>query len=282
LPVVGGAADFIASALAAGLVQPGDALLKFGGSIDILIATDRVAPDPRLFLDYHLVPGLYVANGCMSTGGSGLNWLAAQFGGGEKEAAAAAGLTLHQHLDRLAAQIPAGADGVRIIPYFLGEKTPLHDPAARGTITGLSFSHGIAHLWRALLEAYAYAIAHHVEVFRGIGHRLSTFMACDGGAASRVWMQIVSDVLQEPIQLLNGHPGSCLGAAWTAAIGVGLADDWSGIGAFVGKGDVVRPDPAKRAVYAQGYRDFRELYVRLSGPAWAGGYDAVREDRDGL
>lgn len=264
-PVVGGAADLIASALAAGLTRPGDVLLKFGGSVDVLIAAERAAPDPRMFLDYHLVPGLYVPNGCMSTGGSGLNWLARTFCAGEAPAAEAAGLTLHQHLDRLAAAVPAGAGGVAIVPYFLGEKTPIHDPFARGAITGLSLNHGIGHVWRALLEAYAYAIAHHVEVFSDMGHRLTRFMASDGGASSRIWMQIVADVLQEPVQRLEGHPGSCLGAAWTAAIGTGLTDDWGGIARFVRQGEVLRPDPGHAAVYAQGYRAFRDTYARLAG-----------------
>ena len=57
IPVVGGAADMIASALGAGVVAKGDVLLKFGGSVDILVADDVVAPDARMFLDYHLVPG---------------------------------------------------------------------------------------------------------------------------------------------------------------------------------------------------------------------------------
>ena len=103
-------------------------LLKFGGSADILVATGRIAPDPRMFLDYHLIPGLYVPNGCMASGGSALNWFAAKFAAGEQAAAASAGLTIHQHLDLLAAETPAGADGVHVIPYFLGEKTPIHDP----------------------------------------------------------------------------------------------------------------------------------------------------------
>ena len=263
LPVVGGAADLVASALAAGLVNSGDALLKFGGSIDVLVATDRIAPDRRMFLDYHLVPGLYLPNGCMATGGSGLNWFASTFAGGEKPQAEAAGLSLLQHLDRLAELVEAGAGGVAILPYFLGEKTPIHDARARGAITGLSLSHSIGHLWRALLEAYAYAIAHHVEVFREMGHGVSNYTACDGGAASRIWMQIVADVLDHPIQLLEGHPGSCLGAAWTAAVAVRL-DDWSGISRFVRKADLIRPNTRNTAVYANGYRAFRETYRRLN------------------
>jgi xylulokinase len=265
-PVVGGAADFIASALGAGLTRPGDVLLKFGGSIDVLIATDKARPDRRMYLDYHLVPGLFVPNGCMSTGGSGLNWFAATFAGGERAAAEAAGLTLHQHLDRLADTTPPGADGVRVLPYFLGEKTPIHDPDARGMIAGLSLTHGLGHLWRAMLEAYAYAIRHHVEVLNDMGHATERYLVSDGGANSRTWMQVVANVLQKPVQRLAGHPGSCLGAAWTAAIGTGQTADWSGVARFVTMGEVLRPDPVTAAVYAEGYRAFRDLYRRVAAP----------------
>lgn len=267
LPVVGGAADFIASALGAGVVDHGDVLLKFGGSIDVLVATDTIKPDRRMFLDYHLVPGLFVPNGCMSTGGSALNWFAATFAGGEAAAARADGLSLHQHLDRLAAQKPPGADGLAILPYFLGEKTPIHDPAARGLFSGLTFSHDLGHLWRALLEAYAYAIRHHVDVLRDMGHRTDRFLVSDGGSNSRIWMQIVADVLQKPLQRLSGHPGSCIGAAWTAAIGAGLTGDWAGVARFVTRSEIIEPEPACAALYAEGYARFRDLYVRMAEAA---------------
>src|SRR5580704_5857165 len=99
-PVIGGAADMIASALGAGVVSAGDVLLKFGGAVDILTATDQARPDARLFLDYHLKPGLFVPNGCMSTGGSALNWFVRQFAAGEAPAAKQAGLSIHQWLDQ--------------------------------------------------------------------------------------------------------------------------------------------------------------------------------------
>ncbi len=252
--VVGGAADMIASALGAGVVGVGDVLLKFGGSVDILTATDRARPDARLFLDYHLRPGLFVPNGCMSTGGSALNWFVV---------AAAEGLSIHQWLDRLAEARPAGADGLVISPYFLGEKTPIHDPGARGVIDGLTLSHDTGHVWRALLEAYAYAIAHHVEVLNEIGHRTDRFIVSDGGSNSRVWMQIVADVLQRPLLRLSGHPGSCVGAAFTAAIGAGLADDWSAISAFVRPAGRFEPRSGVAETYRRGYLRYREIYRRL-------------------
>ncbi len=262
-PVAGGAADLIASALGAGLTRKGDVLLKFGGSVDILIATDRVVPDARMFLDYHLVPGLYMPNGCMSTGGSGLNWFAKSFCGSLESTARNQDLTIHQYLDRLAADIPAGAEGLTILPYFLGEKTPIHDSSARGVFDGLTLSHGPAHVWRALLEAYAYALRHHVEVLNDMGHATENYIASDGGSSSSLWMQIVADVLQKPVQRLTGHPGSCIGAAWTAAIAVGLAEDWSGINRFVGSAGRLEPQARTCQIYDDAYGRFRDLYERL-------------------
>jgi xylulokinase len=83
-------------------------------------------------------------------------------------------------------------------------------------------------------------------------------------------MQIVADVVQRPLRQLVGHPGSCLGAAWTAAMGSGLVHDWSGVGTFVSHGDLVEPDRRNAGAYAAGYAEFRDLYERFRAPAGAG------------
>ena len=140
----------------------------------------------------------------------------------------------------------------------------MHDAQARGTITGLSLNHGKGHLWRALLEGFGYAIRHHVRVFNDLGYPTTRFLASDGGAQSELWMQIVADILQEPVQLLTGHPGSSLGAAWMAAIGAGLSDDWDGPQAFVGYGRRIEPDRTNADLYDSGYRRFRETYQALA------------------
>lgn len=257
-PVVGGAADMIASSLGAGVVRGGDVLLKFGGAVDILTATAVLNPDARLFLDYHLIPGLWMPNGCMSTGGSVLNWFVETFAGGVTPLDG----SRHAALDAMAADRPAGAMGLTFLPYLLGEKTPLHDPAARGALVGLTLSHDLGHIWRAVLESYAYAIRHHIHTFREAGHETRRFLVSDGGTKSSVWMGIVADVLGEPLERLGGHPGSCLGAAWTAAVGLGAAN-WDGIAAFTSRDRVFAPNPAHRSVYDRGYAAFRDLYLRL-------------------
>ncbi len=257
LPVFGGAADHIVSALAAGISRPGDVLLKFGGAGDIVIATDRALPDARLYLDYHLVPGLYAPNGCMASSGSALNWLAGLIAG------AAPGSSPHAELDLLAADIPAGSDGLICLPYFLGEKTPIHDPLARGAYVGLSLSHTRAHIWRATLEAVAFGFRHHVDVLEEIGHSPRRFIASDGGTRSALWMQIMADVLGEKVQLLGQSHGSAVGAAFVAAIGAGLITDWAEITGYAPKGRLIEPNPAAHGIYSEAYGRYRALYGAL-------------------
>ena len=97
-----------------------------------------------------------------------------------------------------------------------------------------------------------------------MGHRTERFLVLDGGAASQVWMQVVADALQQPLQALSGHLGSCIGAAWTAAIGTGCTDDWSGAARLVRFDERIQPNLAHAAVYAAGYRTYRDLYTRLA------------------
>jgi xylulokinase len=261
-PVVAGCADHVASAFVAGIRRDGDLLIKFGGAGDILLATDRPKPDPRLFLDYHLVPGLFLPNGCMACSGAVLNWIVREMVG--RVDAEIPAETPHARLDRLAADLPAGAEGLILLPYFLGEKTPLHDPYARGTLVGLGLHHTTGHIWRAALEAVAFGFRHHVEVFEELGQSVRRVVASDGGAKSRVWIQIAADVLGHPIELLAGHPGSCLGAAYVAGVAVGSFNGWDEIAQYVRPAGVVAPNPANRDRYARHYGLYRELYDRLA------------------
>jgi xylulokinase len=262
-PVVAGCADHVASAYVAGAVADGDLVLKFGGAGDILLSAGRPVTDPRLFIDHHIVPGLWFSNGCMAASGSLLNWIVREWAGVAAAAAKAVGESAHVHLDRLAAAVPAGADGLVLLPYVLGEKTPLHDPHARGTLIGLGLHHRLAHVWRAALEGVVFGFRHHVDVFAERGLSVNRVVACDGGAASDLWLQIAADVLRRPVQRLLRHPGSCLGAAYVAGVGVGVFSDWNGIARYVEPGEVFHPDRARAVVYDRAYAVFRETYDRL-------------------
>jgi xylulokinase len=78
-PVVAGTADHVGAAFAAGIVEDGDLLIKFGSAGDILYCCDELLLERRLYIDYHNIPGKYLLNGCMATSGSFIKWLAREF-----------------------------------------------------------------------------------------------------------------------------------------------------------------------------------------------------------
>jgi xylulokinase len=243
--VVGGA-DHVLSAFAAGVNKTGDALVKLGGAGDILVASDSRVVDERLYLDAHPVPGHWLPNGCMATSGSLIRWFQALIGGTD--------LTV---LDDEATT--AGPAEVLCLPYFLGEKSPIHDPDLRGVFAGMHLGHTRADLYRSVLEAIAFGFRHHVDVFTDIGIRPSRVMITNGGSKSTLWKQIHADVLGLELRPVRGHPGASLGAAVIAAIGVGALDEWSDAARFVSLDPPVVPDPARRAAYDDAYPMWRDL-----------------------
>ena len=262
-PVVGGAADHVASAFVTTAYANGDLVVKFGGAGDVLYSQSELVTDKRLFIDHHIVPGHYYLNGCMATSGSLVKWFVQNFASDAVEAAERDGLSPYQFLDLAAANVPVGSGGLVVLPYFLGEKTPLHDPNARGTILGLGLHHGQAHVYRAILEAVAYGFRHHVDVLDERELPVTRVLAADGGAKSDVWMQITANVLGRPVQRLASHPGSSLGAAFVAGMGVGVFDAWTDIERYVELSRPFEPEEAAVDVYDRLYPVYRTAYERL-------------------
>ncbi len=252
-PLTAGSADHIAAALAAGLLEEGEAVLKFGGAGDFLYVAPGFHPLRELFIDYHDVPGRFVVNGCMATSGSLVKWFRQRF----------APDRTYAELDAEAERVPAGSEGVVLLPYFLGEKTPIHDPHARGTVLGLTLSHTTAHLYRAILEGVAYAFRHHVEVLTARGYPIHRFYVMDGGARSPLWRRITASVLGAPVyHLETGSAGSAYGTAFLAGVVAGLWD-YPAIRRVAVPAGVTEPEPAWARVYDELYPVYRETYARL-------------------
>lgn len=257
-PVCAGSADHIASALATGCLEDGDLLLKIGGSADILYTTARGEPHPQLFLDYHNVPERFIINGCMASGGALLHWFVHEF------CREVPGPNRYAALDAEAAAVPPGCEGLTILPYVLGEKTPIFDPAARGVLSGFTLAHTRAHVYRAILEAFAFGFRHHLDVLRDAGQLPRRALISDGGAHSALWRQIVADVLGLAVTWCDHPSGGALGAALVAGVSV-EAWDWGMAQQVAQPRGVAEPNNATAAAYTAAYHAYRELYPALRG-----------------
>jgi xylulokinase len=220
---------------------------------------DRFAPHPRLYIDYHDVPGRFLVNGCMATSGTLVKWLAALIAPDLRGRADA-----YAVLDGEAAAVPPASGGLIVLPYLSGEKTPILDPDAPGVIVGLALAHGRAHLHRAALEAVAYGFRHHVDVLAEAGHPIRRVRIMDRGARSPLWRQIVCDVLDRPIEYAaGGDVGSAHGTALVAGVALGLWE-WDALPRAGGPVVVHEPVAAHVAPYQEAYARYRNLYPRLA------------------
>jgi xylulokinase len=163
-----------------------------------------------------------------------------------------------------AALVPPGAEGLLFLPYLTGERTPHADPDARGAFVGLTVRHTRAHLTRAVLEGVAFGLRDSLELMREAGVTIpGEFRASGGGTTSRLWRQIVSDVLGVPLVGVGTVEGAAFGAGVLGAVGAGwFPSPRDAVAAMVRRGAVT--EPGDTASYDPAYASYRSLYPALA------------------
>jgi xylulokinase len=258
-PVVAGTIDAWAEALSVGVRDPGDTMLMYGTTMFMVQVAADPSPRPALWLTAGVFRGGPTFAAGLSVSGGLTQWFRDVVGG------EGAGVTFEGLIDEAAAVAP-GSDGLLVLPYFGGARSPIFDPAARGVILGLTLAHGRGHLFRAILEGTACEVRHNLEVMREAGAAARRLVAVGGGTKSRIWSQIVTDVAGSPQVIPAQTIGASLGDAYLAARGVGLADAatrWEGASV------VLEPDPANRARYDELYGVYRASYEATKTPVHA-------------
>ena len=261
-PVLAGTVDAWAEAHSVGVRAAGDLMIMYGSTLFLVGVDPAARPHQGLWLTAGLTPDTGTLAAGMATSGLVANWVAETAGQPVGDLVAAAG------------QVPPGADGLVLLPYFAGERSPLFDPDARGVALGLTLAHTPAHLMRAALEAVAMGVRHNLEAFDsarpgnsvrpgwsnwrpvavggGVGGA-----AGGGGAPAALWPQIVSDVCRRPQDIPAQTVGASYGDALLAAAAAGLVPpdtDWTKIVA------TVEPRPELAELYDRRYSVYRDLY----------------------
>lgn len=224
IPVAQGGIDAYAAMLGLEVVKPGRTALVMGTSTCPLSLSAEAIFESHLWGPYPdaLIPDTWALEGGQTTTGAIVNWLAENFAHQEAQEAQKRGCSVFEVLDEKAAQVPPGAEGLVLLDYFQGNRTPRRDPLARGAIWGLSLRHDIGHLVRAAYEGTAMGCRHIFEDMSQAGLEVEQVYACGGGTRSDVWLQIHADVCQKPIYLTREPEATALGTAVCAAAGAGL------------------------------------------------------------
>jgi xylulokinase len=259
--VITGAADALGGSLSVGAVRPGDASLLYGTTMIVIRAFRTTETDYGPTARPGPIPGIYQKGLAMSSSGALTRWFRDNFGQIECEVEEKLGVDAYQLLGEQAAQIPPGSEGLIVLPYFAGERAPIYDPIARGLLLGLTLSHTRKHIYRALLEGVAYALRHNLDIIEGQGAKIERILATGGGSKSKLWTQIVSDVIGREQHVVVDPIGAPYGDAFMAGYGAGLFEDVSPFLEVWAPPTVkVVPRAEAKTMYDKLYAIYRGLY----------------------
>jgi xylulokinase len=251
-PVTVGTIDAAAEAVSVGVQDPGQMMLMYGSTIFIIQVTSQPVRDPRLWYAPWLFPGLHASVAGLATSGTLVRWFRDQLAGGVP----------FEALVREAEGSPKGAKGLLCLPHFSGERTPIHDPGARGAFLGLDLTHTRGDLFRAVLEGIASGTAHVLDTYRELGAAPREVLAVGGGTQNGVWLQATSDLGGVEQVVRERTIGASYGDAFLAALAVGAARP----------GQVAEWNPVVRTVKPEPVAAYERQY-----PLWKSSYERTRD-----
>jgi len=267
--VVIGGGDGPMAATGAGVIAASDPpYVSMGSSSWISCAATLPLLDPKMrtMTFDHVVPGQYVPTATMQAGGASLSWVMGLFGGTDE---------VYARLLAEAADVTAADEDLFFLPHLLGERSPYWNPEVAGGFIGLKRHHGPAHLVRAVLEGVAFNLRTCKDALTENGITVGAMDVIGGGARSDTWMQIFADVWQVPVRRRSiVADANSLGAAITAAVGVGLVDGFDAARSLSHLTSTFEPDTGRSSILAAQHESFVDSYYRLE-PWFSGG----RRDR---
>ncbi|MCR4402668.1 MAG: FGGY-family carbohydrate kinase [Firmicutes bacterium] len=208
-----------------------------------------------------MLEGLWLIEGGQISSGSIVRWFRDVFMTSGACAGAASTSDPYETMNREAAEVPPGCEGLVVLDHWQGNRTPLRDPLSRGVILGLSLKHGRGHLIRAIFEACAFGTRQVLETFREAGVEVHELRACGGATKSRLWLQIYADVCGVPVVLTKVREASVLGSAIVGAFGAGRYSSIEKAAAsMVEVHEVVQPDTGVADVYDFYYKRYLQTY----------------------
>jgi len=257
-PVVAGGGDQSASAVGVGAIAPGTMALSLGTSGVIFASTAAPLYEPRgrVHAFCHAVPGRWHMMSVMLSAAGSLRWLRDTLAPGVD----------FETLVAPAVDVGAGSDGLLFLPYLSGERSPHADPQARGAFVGLTLTHDLRHMTRAVLEGVAFGLRDGLELMFQAGTPVpARITASGGGARSPLWRQILADVLRTEIAIPSTTEGAAFGAGVLAAVGAGWFATVDDACAAMVSAAVAATPGANSTGYSDRYGIYRELYPALTG-----------------
>ena len=262
-PVSAGQADFTASCIASGVTQVGDIQSNLGtcGNFGIIHKDTDFMYE---MITWGFTVGeedTYITAATTTTGGMSIRFLKERFSHLEAAAEDAFGLNAYDLLGSQAEKAPPGSEGLIVLPYLTGERTPIWDSMAREVVFGLSLNHNKSHLVRATMEGVAFALYDSLVYFKNKNMKINyPLVMHEGGAKSNLWRQIITDVFDVDTVLTQRRTGAPFGDAVLAAHAAGYLKDFSKCKQWARYIDRMTPVKENHKIYMEYFKLYKDIY----------------------
>ncbi len=270
--VCAGVLDQAAGALGVGNIKPGLFSENTGAALAICATVNKVFQDPAYEMPchYHGVKDLYMAH-TFTTGGMALKWFRDAFCDLELLLSEQTGLDAYYLLDQEAAKIPAGSDGLIMLPHLQGAMAPEANPKAKGVFFGITMKHTKAHFIRALMESIGFIVMRNIEAVEAMGIPVHEIRVLGGGSKSAVWNQIKADITGKVIWQTEYADAACLGAAIISGVSTGMFQSLDkAVDEMVTLKRKFVPNQENHQIYQKQFALYKQLYNDLC-PMFASG-----------
>ena len=255
-PVIFGGADQAMAALGRGVVEPGllSCSISTGGQLVMPLRAPSYDPRLRLHCYAHALPGLWYLMAATLSAGMSLRWLRDQV---------ARDFSYGELADL--AQDAGNSGGLLFLPHLIGERTPYMDPSSKAAFVGLTASHSLPHMVRAVMEGVIYSLRLGMETIKQVGAPVGRVLASGGGTRHPLWLSLMADIFNCPVEAAEVPDASALGAALLAGLGVGIIEHPEDVPNLSRKSEknIIQPNAGRAQIYEDGYVKFKALYPAL-------------------
>lgn len=262
-PVAVGISDAHAGVIGLNVVEPGRTALITGTSHLHEGLTETEVHGKGFFGTFPdaVIRGVNLIEGGQTSTGAIVKWFMQNIGKACQGEADERGISLYDLFEEKAARIEIGSEGLMVLDYFQGNRTPYTDGSVRGMLYGLTLKHTPAHIYRAILEGICYGTQHVLETFRKAGYNTTALYASGGATKNKLWVQMHADVSNVPVYIPAEKEAPCLGSAILAAVCAGAyVTIQQAAGEMVRYVEVVAPDADRHAQYRKWYECYCQAY----------------------
>lgn len=259
IPVFGGGGDASLTGIGAGCVYNGQTHIYWGTSGWVSTITDKQAVDTSAMMASIVgaQDGLYNYFAEMETAGKSVEWARDRLAADEPG---------YDYISDVIGKTKPGAGGVIFAPWLHGNRCPFEDPNSTGIFLGLTLDTGKAEMVRAVVEGVCYHMRWMLECQEKKVETSDPVRFCGGGALSPVIPQVLADILGRTVEVAESPQNTgALGAALTAAVGLGAIRDIEQAGKVVKVKETYLPQKEYEEVYRKNYRVFKKLYRSNKG-----------------